>query len=166
MKNCLGVWWVTTASLSCCIINSNAEDAQKFRGGDGPPYLKVRRIEGRNWEQFGITNDVECKSIDDKIQKLNEMRRAVGIGCVRMNGFSHRGSDDIGPEPAAGDDPRGKGKALGQVILTKALGENEAKLAKIRKVRDANEAKLGAALEELPLSIRQEVAAVRRCSLK
>ena len=143
-------------------------------------------------EQFGVADDAEWKVIEPKIQKVNEARRAVGGGFGGGMAFGRRGGPG-GPGGGDGDraeradrgergDRGGRGGRFGggfeaspevaelrKAIEAKApADEIKAKLAKVREVRKANEAKLEAAQEDLRkvLTVRQEAVAVTMGLLK
>jgi hypothetical protein len=176
---------VATALLSCCTIISNAQEGQNRRGegrGEGrfdSEEMRQRMAE-RMREQFGVTDDAEWKIIEGKIQKVTEARRAVGggMGFGAMGGFGGRrgggDGDNNGGERARrfgafGGEPSPEVEDLRKAIDAKASADEiKAKLARVREVRKANEAKLEAAQEDLRkiLSVRQEAVAVMMGLLK
>jgi hypothetical protein len=176
---------VATALLSCCTIISNAQEGQNRRGegrGEGrfdSEEMRQRMAE-RMREQFGVTDDAEWKIIEGKIQKVTDARRAVGggMGFGAMGGFGGRrgggDGDNNGGERARrfgafGGEPSPEVEDLRKAIDAKASADEiKAKLARVREVRKANEAKLEAAQEDLRkiLSVRQEAVAVMMGLLK
>jgi hypothetical protein len=179
MKNWFKNIAVAVALLSCSTIISNAQDAQNRRGGNGrfdPEEMRQRMAE-RMREQFAVTDDAEWKIIEGKIQKVNEARRAVGggMGFGAMGGFGGRrggeGDNNNGGQGGRrfGGEPSAEVEDLRKAIEAKATpDEIKAKLAKVREVRKANEAKLEAAQEDLRkiLTVRQEAVAVMNGLLK
>jgi len=182
MKNWFKNIAVATALLSCCTSISNAQEAQNRRGGNGPrdPEEMRQRFAERMREQFGVTDDAEWKIIEGKIQKVNEARRAVGggMGFAAMGGLGGRrgggDGDNNGGERGRrfggfGGEPSAEVEDLRKAIDAKASADEiKTKLAKVREVRKANEAKLEAAQEDLRkiLSVRQEAVAVMMGLLK
>jgi hypothetical protein len=152
MKNWLKTVLVATALMGCCVTSTQAQqDGQgrgQGRGNFDPEEMRARMME-RTREQFGVTDDAEWKVIEAKITKVNEARRAVGGGF--------------------GGEPSPEVEDLRKAIEAKApAAEIKAKLAKVREVRKANEAKLEAAQEDLRkiLSVQQEAVAVMAGLLK
>jgi len=152
-------------SLAAGSISSQAQD--RPGGGRDPEQMRQRMME-RMREQFDVKDDAEWKLLEGKIQKVTDARRAVGGGFGAFGGGRRPGGD--GGQGGGGGNRGGFGgesspevEALRKAIEDKAPAEEiKTKLAKVREVRKANEAKLEAAQEDLKkiLTVKQEAAAV------
>lgn len=166
-------------------------------GGFDPEQMRQRMME-RYREQFEIKSDDEWKIIEERVTKVMEARRDVGMGGFGRGMFGmggrNRGGGQGGPggqgggaQAAAGGQggggqdqarraPRGFGgepspemEELQKALESKAPAEEvKTKLAKLREVQKAKEAKLEKAQEDLRkvLTVRQEAAAVLAGLLK
>lgn len=172
------------AALMCCATVAQAQEARQGRGGGegrnfDPEEMRQRMME-RMREQFGVTDDAEWKIIEGKIQKVNDARRATGGGFGGGMAFGGRRGGPGGPGGDAGGaggggrrgfgpEPSPEVEELRKAVEAKASADEiKAKLAKVREVRKANEAKLEAAQEDLRkiLTVRQEAVAVMTGLLK
>ncbi len=140
------------------------------RGGRGnfDPAAMQEQMMTRMKEQFAVTDDAEWALISERITKVNEIRRTAGGGGGGRGGFPGGG----GPGGGGGDRGGGRGtRASGnpevdslRSAVTDKLPDAEIKsrLARLREVRQENEAKLTKAQEDLRsvLSVRQEAMAV------
>ncbi len=172
-----------TAAL---IIGAGSAQAQNQSDGPGggprgnfdPAQMRQRMME-RMREQFGITNDDEWKIVSERIEKVNEARRATGGGFGRMMGGRPPGGGGQGGGGGGGGQGGGQGGGRGgrgfgpqaspeEQELQKAIDDKasndviKAKLAKVRDAHKAGEEKLKTAQQELKevLDTRQEAVAV------
>lgn len=179
---------VAATLLGCSATVLRAQDgAQDRNRGQAPrdPAEMRQRMMDRMREQFGVTDDAEWKIIAAKIEKVNETRRlaAGGMGFGGMGALGGRrggGPGGDGGQATAGagagnrrggfgGEPSAEVEDLRKAIEAKApANEIKAKLAKVREVRKANEAKLETAQEDLRkvLDVRQEAVAVMSGLLK
>ena len=162
---------MAVALVSCSTSVTRAQDGGRQRFD---PEEMRQRMMTRMREQFGVTDDAEWKVIEGKIQKVNDARRAVGGGFGGMAAFGgggRRGGGQGGDGDRAerggnrrfGGEPSAEVEDLRKAVEAKASADEiKTKLAKVREVRKANEAKLEAAQEDLRkvLSVRQEAVAV------
>jgi len=118
-------------------------------------------------EQFGVTKDDEWNLISERISAVMEARRAAAPG---FGGFGFRGPGGPGG-PGGGDRPNRRGGPGGSPeadALRTAISDNlpaaeiQSRLAHLREVRKANEAKLAKAQDDLRavLDVKQEAIAV------
>lgn len=144
------------------------------RGNFNPEEMRARMMTYLR-EQFGVTKDDEWALISERINAVNEARRAAGPGFG--GGFRGPGGPG-GPGGFGGGGPGGGGDrpnrrgGLGGSPEAEALraavtdnlpnAEIQARLAKLRETRKANEAKLAKAQEDLRavLNVKQEAVAV------
>ena len=135
-------------------------------------------------DRLGIKDDTEWKAIEPLVTKVNDARREATVGGMRsmMGGFGGgRGPGGGGPgggdNNSGGDRNRGRGgfggfmgepspeeEALSKAIEAKApKAELKTKMAAYRKVKEANEAKLKDAQDNLKkvLTVEQEAAALQ-----
>lgn len=142
------------------------------RGGGGfdPAQMQERMMENIRG-QFAIKDDTEWKAVEPLVKKVMDARRDSAFNGMRMmfrrpggdnnnNGGGDRGrrGGGFGGEPSAEED------ALQKAIDSKASKEElKTKMAALRKVKQANEAKLKAAQDELKkvLTVQQEAAALQ-----
>jgi hypothetical protein len=119
-------------------------------------------------DQFAIKDDTEWKAVEPLVKKVMDARRESAFNGMRMmfrrpggdnnNGGGGRRGGGFGGEPSAEED------ALQKAIDSKASKEElKTKMAAVRKAKQANEAKLKAAQEELKkvLTVPQEAAALQ-----
>ena len=139
-------------------------------GGNFDPAEMQQRIMTNIREQFGVKDDAEWKILEERIQKVMDARREVGVGgggFGRMfrrpggdnnnDGGRRRGGGFFGGEP----DPAQE--ALDKAIDSKASkDELKSAMAKARASKKAKETKLTAAQDELKkvLSTEQEALAL------
>jgi hypothetical protein len=155
---------------------STGNVAAQGRGNFDPAQFRQMRLD-RYKEQLDVTDDGEWKVIEGAIGKVMDAQQEAAAGMIRgaMGGFGggrNRGGDT---NSAAGDQgggrrrggfnitPSPEAEALQKAIDDKApADEIKAKLAKLREVNAATEAKLTAAQEDLKklLTSRQEAVAV------
>ncbi len=141
------------------------------RGGRGggnfdPAQMQERMMEGVR-DQFAIKDDAEWKAIEPLVKKVMDGRREATIGGMGMM-FRRPGGDNNGGgqdrSRRFGGEPSPEVEALQKAIEAKAPKEElKTKMAAVRKVKQANEAKLKAAQDELKkvLTVPQEAAALQ-----
>lgn len=149
----------------------NPQDRQDRgpRGNFDPAQFQQRMMDNLR-ERLGVTDDAEWNIIAERIQKVVEARRGTGFGGglgMRLGGPPGR----PGGDNAAGPGRRGFGaaalpeaEALARAIESKASKEElKAAMAKYREARDANQAKLRQAQEDLRkvLTLEQEAVALQ-----
>lgn len=138
------------------------------RGNFDPAQFQQRMMDNLR-ERLGVTDDAEWKIISERIQKVMEARRNVGFaGGPGMRFGGPPGAP--GADNAAGPGRRGFGaaaspeaEALRRAIESKASKEElKAAMARYREAREANQAKLHQAQEELRkvLTLEQEAIAL------
>lgn len=159
------------------------------RGGFDPEQMRARMME-RYKEQLEVKDDAAWKVLEERIQKVTEAQReammgrmgGMGRGMMGMGARNREGGDQAGQggnrqqgdrQQAQGSDRRQRGGMFGEPsaeaeALQKAI-ENKApndelktKMAALREVQKAKQAKLTAAQEELRklLTVRQEAILV------
>lgn len=118
-------------------------------------------------EEFGVADDAEWALILERINKINELRRASfsgGMGMRMMSGPGMGGGAAEGRRMNGGSFPSNpETEALQSAIKNNAPdAEIKERLTHLREVRKENEAKLEKAQEDLRaiLSVRQEAIAV------
>lgn len=115
-------------------------------------------------EQFKVTNDEEWALINERITKVQELRRStmpIGGFMGRFMGGENSSSRFRGSMPAGMSNP--EVDALAAAIRNNATSADlKARLERLREVRKQNEVKLAAAQEDLRavLDVRQEAIAV------
>lgn len=165
--------------------NLVAQDRQGGGGGGGgrgnfdPEQMRQRMME-RYRETLDIKDDAAWKLIEERVTKVTEARREVGVGGRGFGGpgmggprgnrgggadtaNAQGGQGGQGGRRAFGGEPNPEYEALQKAIEDKASNDEiKAKLAKYRDSRKAKQAKLVTAQEELRkvLTPRQEAAAV------
>jgi len=150
-------------------------------GGGGRPNFDPEQMRQRMMERYkealDVKSDDEWKIISERITKVNEARRDVGFGGGM--GFMGRRGGPGGPGGPGGDnagqgqnnrrqrfggEPSPEEEALAKAIESKSSNDElKAKMEAYRKARQAKEAKLHAAQDELKkiLSVRQEAVALQ-----
>ncbi len=143
--------------------------AQERQGrGNFDPEEFRQRIMERYREQLGVKDDAEWKVLETRIAAVMEARREVGVGGRGFGGpprgrggdRGDRGGDD---RRRFGGEPSPEVEALEKAIEADASAEEiKSKLAAYRQAREAKEAKLEKARQELRqvLSVKQEANAV------
>jgi hypothetical protein len=141
---------------------------RRGRGGFGgdPTEMRQRMMENIR-EQFGVKDDAEWKLIEERVQKVMDVRRDMGFGGSGMSRMFRRPGGDnndrgdrrrgFGPEPSAEE------QALEKAIDSKASKEElKSAMAKYRASKKDKESKLTAAQAELKkvLSTQQEAVAL------
>ena len=139
------------------------------RGGGGfdPAQMQERMMENIR-EQFAIKDDAEWKAVEPLVKKVMDARRENTFNGMRMM-FRRPGGDNNnggggGRRGGFGGEPSVEEDVLQKAIDAKAPKEElKTKMAALRKVKQANEAKLKAAQEELKkvLTVPQEAAALQ-----
>lgn len=160
-------------AVAAALLSVNNAMAQG-RGNFDPEQLRQRMMD-RYRETLEVKGDDEWKLISERVKKVMDARTEIGFAGMGFGGgFGGRpggerppGGDgnNAGGEPRRrfGPEPSAEEQALQAAIEAKApADEIKAKLAKVREVRKAKEAKLEQAQEELKkvLSVKQEAAAV------
>jgi hypothetical protein len=141
------------------------------RGNFDPAQFQQRMMDNLR-ERFGVTDDAEWKIISERIQKVIEARRATGFGGgmmgLRFGGPPGGRDGDNAPGPGRrggfGAAPMPEAEALQKAIESKASKEElKAAMAKYREAREANQAKLRQAQEDLRkvLTLEQEAIALQ-----
>lgn len=170
--------WLAVAGVASSLLvsagNVLAQDTQGGgRGGRGgfggdPAEMRQRMMENIR-EQFAVKDDAEWKILEERIGKVMDARRDVGMGGNMGRMFRRPGGDNGG---GGGGGRRGGGmfgepsaeqEALDKAIDSKASKEQlKAAMAKVRTAKKDKEAKLTAAQEELKkvLSTEQEALAL------
>ncbi len=150
----------------------NQQDRQDRgpRGNFDPAQFQQRMMDNLR-ERFGVTDDAEWKIISERIQKVIEARRTTGFGGGMMGMRFGGPPGRPGGDNAAGPGRRGFGavampeaEALAQAIEAKASKEElRAAMAKYRQAREANQAKMRQAQEDLRkvLTVEQEAIALQ-----
>lgn len=159
---------LTLASVAVAFFLSAGNVQAQGRGNFDPAQFQQRMME-RYKEALEVKSDAEWKIIEDRLNKVSEARREVGMaGMGRgMFGGRQRGGDnaqggDQNRRPP-GFEPNPEAEALQKAIDAKASAEEiKAKLAKYRESRKAKEAKLAQTREDLKkvLTSRQEAVLV------
>lgn len=158
--------------------NQGDRPQRESRGNFDPEQMRQRLAE-RLREQLDVKNDDEWKVISERIERVNQARRELGVGGFGAFGLGRGGRGGPGGgEAPAGDQGRRRGfggerspeaEALRKAIEAQASTEEiKAKLAKYREARKEKEARLEQAQEELRkvLTVKQEAAAVLAGLLK
>ena len=160
-------------AVAAALLSVNNVMAQG-RGNFDPEQIRQRMMD-RYRETLEVKGDDEWKLISERVKKVMDARTEIGFAGMGFGGgFGGRpggerpgGGDgnNAGGEPRRrfGPEPSAEEQALQAAIEAKApADEIKAKLAKVREVRKAKEAKLEQAQEELKkvLSVKQEAAAV------
>lgn len=175
-----GLWLVAAAALAWTPLTTlaqapgrdrqNQQDRQDRgpRGNFDPAQFQQRMMDNLR-ERFGVTDDAEWKIISERIQKVIEARRTTGFGGGMGMRFGRPPGGPGGDNAPAGR--RGFGpaampeaEALAQAIEAKASKEElKAAMARYRQAREANQAKLQQAQEDLRkvLTVEQEAIALQ-----
>jgi len=183
----LGQWLSTTGVAAALLVSAanlvaqdnNPPPADKGgdrggRGGRGgnfdPSQIQQRMMENLR-DQMKVKDDAEWKVLEERIQKVMDIRREVGFGgnfgrLMRRPGGDNNSSDQ-------GNRSRGRGGFGGepnpdQEALDKAIDSNASKedlkaaMAKVRASKKEKEAKLEKAQDELKkvLNTQQEAVAL------
>jgi len=131
-------------------------------------------------DQMNVTDDAEKKAITDAITKVFDARRDIGFGGGMRGARRNRGNNTDTNSASAdttGQNTRRRGGGgtpspevddLQKAVDAKDTAEIKAKLAKLREVNLAKQAKLEAAQSDLQklLTSRQEAIAVLNGVLK
>ncbi|MBX3744893.1 MAG: hypothetical protein KF833_06240 [Verrucomicrobiae bacterium] len=140
-------------------------------GGNWDPEQMRQRMMERYREQLEVRSDAEWNLIQERIAKVTEARRDVGtmgMGAAALRGAMARGPrGNEGGGQQRGNRPGGtsipEADDLEKAIEARASAEEiKAKLAKYREARQARQAALTKAQNELRqvLNVRQEAVAV------
>jgi hypothetical protein len=162
-----GIAAVMTLSASKLVAqNDTPKGDRRGRGNFDPAQMQERMMEGVR-EQFAIKDDAEWKAIEPLVKKVMDGRREAMVGGMGMM-FRRPGGDNNGGgqdrSRRFGGEPGPEVEALQKAIEAKASKEElKTKMAAVRKVKQANEAKLKAAQDELKkvLTVPQEAAALQ-----
>ncbi len=138
------------------------------RGNFDPAQFQQRLMDNLR-ERLGVTDDAEWKIISERIQKVMEARRNTGFGMgagLRFGGPPGRAGADNAPGGRRGFGAAAlpEAEALQRAIESKASKEElKAAMAKYREAREANQAKLRQAQEDLRkvLTLEQEAIALQ-----
>lgn len=147
--------------------NGNRDNRPNFN----PEEMRAR-MNAALKEQFGVTSDDEWNVIQERINKVNELRRSTMMGGMAMRVLMGGMGAPGGPNGQGGRGNR-PGRfggasspevdALQTAVTDKAPdAEIKARLERLREVRKENETNLAKAQEDLRavLSVRQEAVAV------
>ncbi len=155
---------------------AGGQDRQGRRGGGGgqgggnfdPAQFQQRMMENVR-EQMAVKDDAEWKIIEERVQKVMDARREVGVGgnfgrlMRRPGGDNNNGDQGGGRRRNFGGEPSAADTALEKAIDSKASkDELKAAMAKVRAEKKDKEAKLVTAQEELKkvLNTSQEAVAL------
>jgi Spy/CpxP family protein refolding chaperone len=157
-------------------LNAQQDQGGRRRGGPGggnfdPAQMRERMME-RYKEVLEVKDDAEWKVISERIDKVLEARREVGVG-----GFGNMFRRPPGGDNNAADNNRRRfgaenlpeAESLQKSLESKASADEvKAKLAKLRDARKAKEEALNKTQEDLRkvLTARQEAQAVLNGLLK
>ena len=170
---------VTAGLAGIMFAGGNKVLAQGGPGGGGgfDPAQLQQMIMDTLRDQLEVKEDAEWKVLQDRIQKVMDARREVGLGSMGMGMFSRmgrRGGGNGGQDGGLGGGGRRGGfsaffggpsaeeQALQQAIDAKASNSDlKAAIEKFNEARKTRQAKLEAAQAELRkvLSVRQEAIA-------
>ena len=138
-------------------------------GGFDPAQMQERMMENIRG-QLAIKDDTEWKAVEPLVKKVMDGRREATVGGMGGMGMMFRrpgGDNNGGGQDRSrrfGGEPSPEVEALQKAIEAKASKEElKTKMAAVRKAKQANEAKLKAAQEELKkvLTVPQEAAALQ-----
>lgn len=178
MKRLLRTGLLAVAAAVCLapltsLAQAPSRDAQDRpnrgpRGNFDPAQFQQRMMDNLR-ERFGVSDDAEWKIISERIQKVIEARRTTGFGPgmgLRFGGPPGRPGGDAAPggRRGFGAAAQPEAEALARAIESKASKEElKAAMAKYREAREANEAKLRQAQEDLRkvLTLEQEAIALQ-----
>lgn len=182
MKKLNQIFAIVAVATALCGVN-NAMAQGQGRGNFDPEQMRQRMMD-RYREVLEVKGDDEWKLISERVKKVMDARAEIGFAGMGFGGgFGGRPGGDRGGDRNTnsnngsggetrrrfGPEPSAEEQALQKAIEAKApADEIKTKLAKVREVRKAKEAKLEQAQEELKkvLSIKQEAAAVMNGLLK
>jgi len=149
------------------------QGARQRQGGNFDPAQMQQRMMDNYKEQFGVADDGEWKIIAAAITKVMEARREVGSGrgggAVGMTRRTPQGDTATQDANASQNRQRGGSSVLPEAEeLQKAIASNaskdeiKSKMAAYRTARQAKQAALDAAMDELKklLSSKQEAIAL------
>lgn len=166
-----GIAAVMTLSASKLVAqNDPPRDDRRGRGGPGgnfDPAQMQERMMGGIREQFAIKDDTEWKAIEPLVKKVMDGRREAVTGGMGMMFRRPGGDNNAGGQDRSrrfGGEPGPEVEALQKAVEAKASkDELKAKMAAVRKAKQANEAKLKAAQDELKkvLTVQQEAVALQ-----
>ena len=158
-----GIAAVMALSASKLVAQNDTPKADRRGRGNFDPAQMMDGIR----ERFAIKDDAEWKAIEPLVQKVMDGRREAMVGGMGMM-FRRPGGDNNGGgqdrSRRFGGEPSPEVEALQKAIEAKASKEElKTKMAAVRKVKQANEAKLKAAQDELKkvLTVPQEAAALQ-----
>lgn len=166
------------ATMLLMPTQATAQDRGPGRGGfdrrNFDPERMRERIMERYREEFEVKDDAEWEVIEERVAAVMEARREanMGGGFGRLFGRGPGGRGPGGPGPR--DDDRGERRRFGPEpapeveALEKAVESNASAdqlkeaMAKVREAREAKEANLDKAQDDLRklLSVRQEAKAI------
>lgn len=168
--------WLALASVAALCLSAGTVMAQDNGGNQGGPG-GGRRGGGRNFDpaqfqqrmmdnlrdRLEVKDDTEWQAIQPLLQKVMDLRRDQMGGGMRAMYGRNRGGGDQNNRPRFGPEPSAAETALSDAIDNNASKEDlKAKMADFRKARDAKEAELKAAQENLKkvLNTKQEAVAL------
>jgi hypothetical protein len=165
----------TAAFLTFSGVDAQAQGRQRGgpegqgRGDFDPTQMRQRMFEGVR-EQLEVKDDAEWKVIEERVAKVWDARRDVGVagaGGMRMMARRNPGDDN-----ASGDQPNrrrfGPEPSPEQEALQKAIDSNaptadlKAAIAKYRESREQKQAAFKKAQQDLKavLNVKQEAVAL------
>ena len=151
-------------AVALMLTAGNAQAQQRGgRGGNFDPAQMRQRMMENVREQFGVKDDAEWKIIEERVQKVMDARREVGMGgggrMFRRPGGNqgNQGGRRFGPEPSQAE------QDLEKAIDSNASKEDlKAAMAKYRKEKKEKEEALTKAQDDLKkvLDTKQEALAL------
>jgi len=153
------------ASAAAVLLLSAGRVQAQGRGNFDPEQMRQRMMDNIR-EQMGVKDDAEWKILSERIQKVMDARREVGMGGGGMGRMMRRPGGDQGDQGGRrrfGGEPSAEEQALDKAIDSKASKDDlKAAMAKYREAKKAKEAKLLQAQDELKkvLNVQQEAVAL------
>jgi hypothetical protein len=155
--------------------NQNGGRGNRGNRGNFNPEEMQARMTAALKEQFGVTSDDEWNLIQERINKVNELRRTTMMSGMGLRGIMSAFGGPGAGGPGGGNNAQNPNRnrfgrmsnpeadALQTAVTDKAPdAEIKARLERLREVRKTNEATLAKAQEDLRavLTVRQEAVAV------
>ncbi len=155
--------------------NQNGGRGNRGNRGNFNPEEMQTRMNAALKEQFGVTSDDEWNLIQERINKVNELRRTTMMSGMGLRGIMSAFGGPGAGGPGGGNNAQNPNRnrfgrmsnpeadALQTAVTDKAPdAEIKARLERLREVRKENEANLAKAQEDLRavLTVRQEAVAV------
>ena len=154
------------ASVAAAFLVSAGQVQAQGRGNFDPEQMRQRMMDNIR-EQMAVKDDAEWKILSERVQKVMDARREVGMGGGGMGRMFRRpGGDNQGDQGGRrrfGGEPSAEEQALQKAIDSKATkDELKAAMAKYREAKKGKEAKLQQAQDDLKklLNVQQEALAL------